>query len=76
MRIGFTRSEKPANTNDEANKDCQDLLDAAKIGDLVKVKCLIAQGVNIEVNNLSGHTALLCAARRGHEAVARLLLEN
>lgn len=53
----------------------QSFIDAAKNNDLQKLKDLIAQGVNIEVTDDDGKTALICAARWGQTEAAKLLLE-
>ena len=52
------------------------LLEAAGRGDAATVGALLAQGVDVEVANDRGATALYIAAERGHLEIVRLLLEN
>ncbi len=47
------------------------LIEAAKNGNLKKVKELISQGVNPKARNRMGHTAWYYARERGHHAITR-----
>lgn len=49
---------------------------AASVGDLAKVKELLAAGVDVNAANAYGGTALAYAADKGHTAVVELLLER
>jgi uncharacterized protein len=53
-----------------------DLLDAARQGDLEKVKSLLAAGANIDAKNKYGITPLFYAAWSGHAAIVQLLIEK
>ena len=53
-----------------------DLLDAARKGDLDTVKVLLEKGAPIEAKTPYGQTPLYLAAMSGHEAVVRFLLEK
>jgi len=53
-----------------------DLLDAARKGDLDTVKALIDKGAPIEAKTSYGQTPLYLAAMSGHEAVVRFLLDK
>ena len=59
---------------DELTSDEQ-LLDAAKRGDAVKIRHLLVQAVDIETRDSSGRTALLLATHRNAIEVARILIE-
>lgn len=50
------------------------LLEAARKGDLTTVQALIEKGANIEAKSPYGQTPLFFAARNGHEPVVRFLL--
>jgi hypothetical protein len=49
---------------------------AAAIGDTVKIKKLLAQGVNPNAHDLQGVTALIVAAYKGKTDAAKLLVEK
>lgn len=51
-----------------------DILSAAARGDAAQVKVLLSSGVNIEVRDRDGRTALLLATHGNHVEVARLLI--
>jgi len=53
-----------------------DLLDAARKGDLDTVKALIEKGAPLEAKTPYGQTPLYLAAMSGHEAVVRFLLDK
>jgi ankyrin repeat protein len=53
-----------------------DLLNAARKGDLDTVKALIDKGAPIEAKTSYGQTPLYLAAMSGHEAVVRFLLDK
>lgn len=48
-------------------------LEAARLGDLEKIKLLQQQGVDVQVRNKQGETALHVSARYGHEEVVKWL---
>jgi ankyrin repeat protein len=54
----------------------QQFIDAVGKGDEKKVKSLIDEGVDIEVTNTDGATALMLAANNGHKEIVELLLEK
>jgi ankyrin repeat protein len=53
-----------------------ELHDAARAGDLVKVRQLLEQGVNINIRGNHQYTPLHEAAESGHSEVVKLLLEK
>ena len=53
-----------------------ELLEAARNGDLIKVQKALENGANPNVKDKDGHTPLHLAAFTGHADVARLLLEH
>ena len=54
----------------------QELLQAAKQGDTVRVKSLLANGADINAKNESGWTSLMFAALGGQTEVVNVLLAN
>lgn len=52
------------------------LIDAAKIGNVKKVRSALAEGANVNAKDNDGHTALIYAAGVGHADVAKLLLDK
>jgi ankyrin repeat protein len=58
-----------ANTN-------QNLIEAAKNGNVKKVKTFLAHGADINVKDKDGKTALIWAAYKGHRNVVKLLLAH
>lgn len=54
----------------------EQLLEAARKGDLASVQTLVAKGANIETASRYGQTPLFFAARNGHLPVVRFLLEK
>ncbi|MCC6392933.1 MAG: PQQ-binding-like beta-propeller repeat protein [Bryobacterales bacterium] len=54
----------------------EDLLSAARKGDLAAVKSLLQNGAPIETKTSYGQTPLYLAAMNGHEDVARFLLDQ
>src|SRR5437762_7993892 len=67
--LGFTLALLAGDVND-------DLLDAARKGDLAAVKTLCEKGAAIETKTPYGQTPLYLAAMNGHEEVVRFLLEK
>lgn len=53
-----------------------ELHDAAKVGDLGKVKSLLNAKIEIDVRDKSGNTPLMLAAKSGNMGVVQLLLGN
>jgi Ankyrin repeats (3 copies) len=53
-----------------------DLLDAARKGDLAAVKSLVEKGASIETKTSYGQTPLYLAAMNGHDQVVQFLLEK
>src|SRR5262249_18977412 len=62
------------NLIDASDKD--ELLAAAKKGDVAAVKALIANGADVNAKTAYGVTPLLHAASQGHTEVVKLLLEH
>src|SRR5580693_643952 len=56
--------------------DADDLLAAARKGDLAAVKALIEKGAPLEAKTPYGQTPLYLAAMSGHEDVVRFLLDK
>ncbi|MBI5084270.1 MAG: ankyrin repeat domain-containing protein [Acidobacteria bacterium] len=54
----------------------EDLLTAARKGDLPAVKALLEKGANLEAKSRYGQTPLYFAARNGHEEVVKHLLSK
>ena len=54
--------------------DDRPLLQAAYDGDLKVVRRQLAAGADVNASNSKGHTALMCAASRGHDDTVDLLL--
>jgi hypothetical protein len=54
----------------------EDLLSAARLGDLATVKTAIENGAALETKTPYGQTALYLAAMNGHEEVVRFLLDK
>jgi len=52
------------------------LHEAAKEGDLVTIKSLIAEGFDVNAKTKSGTTPLHVAAREGHKEVEGLLIKH
>jgi ankyrin repeat protein len=52
------------------------LRDAAEKGDIVTVRALLDQGVDINAKSVSGNTALLCAAQNNHSDMMRFLIDK
>jgi outer membrane protein assembly factor BamB len=56
--------------------DGQDLRDAARLGDMARVRALLDAGVKPDVEGRHGITALMMAVAEGHPEIARLLVER
>lgn len=54
----------------------EQLFEAARTGDIAKVKTLLDQGVDVNTKNRYGATALSYASDKGHIELARLLIER
>src|SRR5438132_13009401 len=54
----------------------QDLLDAARQGDLPAIKSLLEKGAALETKTPYGQTPLYLAAMNGHEEVVKFLLDK
>ena len=52
-----------------------EILEASFKGDLLRVKQLLEEGVNVNAKNINGWSALMYAADNGHVEVVRTLLE-
>jgi ankyrin repeat protein len=52
-----------------------ELFEAAREGNLEEIKQLIAKGVDVNVKDNEGWTALMDAAGKGHVACVRMLLD-
>lgn len=61
---------------DNEQLNTEQLIEAAKSGNLIEVERFIAQGVSVNAENDKGETPLLWAARKGHGAVCKLLIEK
>lgn len=57
-----------------ANAQVDDLFSAAKNGDLLRVKVLLAEGVDVNAKVSNGLTALMAASGNGHLEVVQALL--
>jgi len=53
----------------------QDLIAAAKNGNIAKVKALLAKGADVNVKNNNGNTALDAAKASGHTEIVQLLIK-
>jgi ankyrin repeat protein len=53
-----------------------DLITSARTGDLSTLKARLAEGVNTEVRERQGRTALMLAAENGHAEIVRILVEH
>lgn len=53
-----------------------EFIDAARGGDVERVRSLLAEGAEIDTREDGGQTALIAAAGHGHGSVVRLLLED
>jgi hypothetical protein len=56
--------------------DDRALLEAARRGDVARVKALLREGANVNAGNASGLTPLIEAAARGRTEIARLLIDG
>jgi ankyrin repeat protein len=54
----------------------QQLIEAAKEGDLERVKALIAAGANVNAKKNYGETALMYTAMLGHTEITQLLIKK
>ena len=54
----------------------EELLEAAKIGNVGSVNALIAKGASVNSADRAGNTPLICAARFGHIECVKILLEK
>ena len=52
-----------------------ELLEAAKVGETVKVEQLIKQGADVNARNKNGTTALMDAAIEGHAETLKILID-
>ncbi|KAJ6675913.1 GUANIDINOACETATE N-METHYLTRANSFERASE [Salix viminalis] len=55
--------------------ECEILCEAAKNGEVEKVKCLINSGIDVTYFDSNGLTPLMHAAKHGHAAIVKDLLE-
>ncbi len=53
---------------------CNQLMIAAENGELIRVRALLQEGVDVNARSKSGHTALMLAAYAGHLEVVKALL--
>jgi ankyrin repeat protein len=51
------------------------LIDASKVGDVNEVKRQIKKGVDLDIMDNDGNTALIWASRSNHGEVVKLLIE-
>jgi len=54
----------------------EELVRALSVSDIAKVQALLAQGADVNLQDMGGWTALMLASMRGDEAVVKVLLEN
>jgi ankyrin repeat protein len=71
--IGLLLAQATAPSSAGANRE---LLESAKLGDLVRVKQLIASGASVSASDRRGFTPLMWASVSGNVAVANQLLES
>ena len=57
-------------------KKKEEFFRAAAYGDTAKIKKLIKKGIDVNIRNANGWTALMEASKNGHESVVILLLKN
>jgi ankyrin repeat protein len=53
-----------------------DWTDAARLGDVDRLRCLLASGADVNARDEHGQTALMIAAGNGRSSAIRLLVEN
>ena len=75
VALGLLLSAGPAWGKDAPTLDEQ-LIGAAKSGDLAAVKTLLAKGADVNAKDGDGLTALIAAAGEGQLEVVRLLLNK
>ncbi|KAL2635563.1 hypothetical protein R1flu_007042 [Riccia fluitans] len=74
--VAAVASELKHEPEEESSVDPQLLLHAASKGKDDVIKWLLREGVNVDVRDDNGNTALLIASEEGHTSSMRLLLEN
>jgi len=72
MRLCYIRNKQPK----QPKRLNDDLIDAAKIGDIYKVKELISKGADVNAKAENGRTTLMFAALKGYKDICKLLISK
>ena len=60
----------------ELDEDAEDYVDACFMGDVDEAESLLDRGVDVNAQDVGGHTGLVDAAAGGHSAIIALLLQR